>query len=178
MKKNVIMAALVACLSIPAVVAAAPDGTITFNGTISSQTCDVSVNNGSKDAKVTLPNVISSLLASQGQVAGATSFTIDLKNCATSDGKVRAFFQAGSNVDSASGNLKNNGTAAEVQVQLLDADGNVLKAGDESQRAGTANQQTLNDGAATLSYAAQYYATGKAGPGSVATAVEYSVDYF
>lgn len=177
MKAKFIISTLAAVVLLPTVAAAAPDGNINFTGSISSQTCDISVNNGSKDGSVTLPNVVSALLASEGQVAGATAFSIDLKNCATKDGNVRAFFQAGSNVDAVTGNLKNNGTAKLVQVQLLDATGKALKAGNESQRSST-NAQVLKDGAATLNYSAQYFATGKAEAGVVATAVEYSVDYF
>lgn len=176
--KKYIISTLAAVISLPAIAVAAPDGTITFNGSVIGQTCEVSVNNGSKDGTVTLPTVVSSLLAQEGQVAGATSFSIALKDCTPKEGNVRAFFQTGTNVDNASGTLKNNGTARNVHIQLLDVAGNVLKAGDESQRSGSTNSQALANGAATLSYSAQYYATGIATIGTVATSVEYSIDYF
>ncbi|KGT94987.1 hypothetical protein NG99_04900 [Erwinia typographi] len=177
MKSNLIVSAVAATIiSLPAIAAAEPDGTITFNGFISSQTCDVSVN-GSKDGGVTLPNIVSSLLAEEGQVAGNTTFTVNVKDCATKEGKVRAFFQAGTNVDLATGTLKNNGTAKNVHIQILDPKGNPLKVGDESQRSAT-NEETLKDGSAALVYSAQYYVTGKSETGVVATSVEYSIDYF
>lgn len=177
MKSNLIVSAVAATIiSFPAIAAAEPDGTITFNGLISSQTCDVSVNNGSN--AVTLPNIVSSLLAEEGQVAGNTTFTVNVKDCTTKQGNVRAFFQAGTNVDLGTGTLKNNGTAKNVHIQILDPKGNQLKVGDESQRSGATNQEALKEGSAALVYSAQYYATGKAEAGVVATSVEYSIDYF
>ncbi len=179
MKSNLIVSAVAATIiSLPAIAAAEPDGTITFNGFISSQTCDVSVNNGSSDGGVTLPNIASSLLAEKGEVAGNTTFTVDVKDCATKEGNVRAFFEAGTNVDLETGTLKNNGTAKNVHIQILDPGGIPLKVGDESQRSGMTNREPLKDGSASLAYSAQYYATGKAETGVVATSVEYSIDYF
>lgn len=179
MKKNIAISALVIAMSLSAsMVAAASVGTVTFNGNINSNTCAVKINNGTADATVTLPTVSSSVLAAAGQTAGATNFSMDLSGCSTGIGAataVRAYFESGANVNAANGNLKNNGTATNVEVQLLDNAGTVLKAGDNSQRSnpGTA----LTAGAASLVYSAQYVATAAAGAGTVDTSVTYSIDY-
>lgn len=180
MKKNIAISALVIAMSLPAsMVAAASVGTVTFNGSINSNTCAVKINNGTADATVTLPTVSSSVLAAAGQTAGATNFTMDLSGCSTGEGaatQVRAYFESGANVNAANGNLKNSaGTATNVEVQLLNNTGTALKAGDNSQRSNPAT--ALTAGAASLVYAAQYYATGAASAGTVNTSVTYSIDY-
>ncbi|AOI68794.1 fimbrial protein [Burkholderia ubonensis] len=175
MKRKIAFGALFSALALP-MAAHATDGTITFNGAIEAQTCTISVNGGDKDATVQLPTVSASTLAAKGQTAGATNFTIALSECSGKATQVRAFFEAGPNVDGTSGNLNNtNGAATNVQVQLLNADGVALKAGDESQRSYAAT--TLSNGAATMIYGAQYYATGASTAGDVRTSVTYAIDY-
>ncbi|KGS02679.1 fimbrial family protein [Burkholderia sp. ABCPW 111] len=174
MNQKIAFGILSAALALP-MAAHASDGTITFNGAIEAQTCTISVNGGNQDATVQLPTVSASTLSTKGSTAGATNFTIALSECSGDATQVRAFFEAGPNVDATSGNLNNNGSATQVQVQLLNADGVVLQAGDESQRSNAAS--ALTDGAATLVYGAQYYATGAATAGDVQTSVTYSIDY-
>ncbi|MBS3046394.1 fimbrial protein [Enterobacter mori] len=182
MKKKLAISVLAIAMSLPtAMVAAASVGTVTFNGNINSNTCAVAINNGTADATVTLPTVSSSVLGSAGQTAGSTNFTMDLTGCSTGTGAataVRAYFESGANVNASTGNLKNStatGSASNVEVQLLDSAGTVLKAGDNSQRSNPAT--ALTSGAATLVYSAQYYATGAATAGTVNTSVTYSIDY-
>lgn len=174
MNQKIAFAMISAALALP-MAAHASDGTITFNGAIEAQTCTISVNGGNQDATVQLPTVAASTLSTKGNTAGATNFTIALSDCAGKATQVRSFFEAGPNVDAASGNLRNNGAAGNVQVQLLNSDGVVLQAGNESQRSNAAS--ALTDGAATLVYGAQYYATGQATAGDVRTSVTYSIDY-
>lgn len=175
MNKTIIAASLTAAMTFFASTANASDGTITFKGAIDSSTCKVSINGGNKDATVNLPKVSANLLAEKNKVAGSTNFNMILSNCSGTANSVLAFFEAGTNVDSITGNLKNNGTAANVQVQLMDSDGNVLKAGDTSQTAGKTVKLTGGNG--TLTYAAQYFATDKVEAGDVDTSVTYSINY-
>ncbi|MEE4408890.1 MULTISPECIES: fimbrial protein [unclassified Serratia (in: enterobacteria)] len=179
MKMKLIVSLVVLGLS-PAVVMAAPIGTITFTGKLTDSTCDVKVNDSANgNATITLPTLPVSQLAAANATAGNTNFTMKLSNCTPKTGTVRAYFEAGANVDAATGRLKNTALASEaagkVDVQLLDAKDNVLEAGNTSQRSldGTA----LTDGAATLGYQARYFATGKTTAGKLNTSVTYSIDY-
>lgn len=175
MNKKIIAASMTAAMTFFAATANASDGTVTFKGSIDSSTCNVSVNGANKDATVTLPKVSANQLAAKDAVAGSTNFTMTLSNCSGTSNSVQAFFEAGANVDSVSGNLKNNGSATNVQVQLVDADGKVLKAGDASQADGKA--VSLTSGTGVLTYSAQYLATDKVGSGDVDTSVTYSINY-
>ncbi|MGX5011148.1 fimbrial protein [Enterobacter asburiae] len=179
MNKKLALSVLAIAMSLPtAMVAAASVGTVTFKGNINSNTCAVAVNNGTADATVNLPTVSNNLLNASGKTAGATNFTMALTGCstaATAATSVRAYFESGANVNATTGNLKNNGTATNVEVQLLNNAGTALKAGDNSQR--SAAGTSLTSGAATLVYSAQYYATGVATAGTVDTSVTYSIDY-
>ncbi|WP_174848103.1 fimbrial protein [Yersinia artesiana] len=156
---------------------AASNNTITFQGEVTAQTCSVTVNGLDANPMVLLPTVSSGDLNASGKTAGKTTFTLGVSGCATgaSDIDIKTVF-VGNQVTTA-GNLKNTGTAANVELQLLkDAttttgidlnsgvaqDGIVLKAGDTS---------------AEHDFAVQYFATGQAGPGSVIASVQYAVSY-
>lgn len=155
--------------------AEASDGTINFTGQIESQTCTVSLNGGTSTGSVELPTVSSSLLKTPGQTAGNTRFTIDLSDCSAQTGDVFAYFEQGANVN-AEGRLTNTGTAKNVDLQLLDSASKALNAGSTDQTA-SPTTAALNAGAATLTYAAQYYATDAATSGTVASSVTYSINY-
>jgi major type 1 subunit fimbrin (pilin) len=159
--------------------AAASDGTITFAGSVTGTTCTVSVNGGAATNAVQLPSVAAIQLATKGAVSGKTNVVISLSQCQGSATQARAFFEAGPNVDSTTFNLVNRAVsepAGNVQIQLTDVTGAVLKVGDTSQRS-SGNLASIANGAATLTYAAQYYATDAATAGNVNTSVTYSVDY-
>ncbi len=157
----------IAALSSPA---SATDGTITITGTVQASTC--TVNSGGAVA-VLLPSVATTSLAANGATAGLKAFTIGL-TCSAA-GNATAYFEAGPNIDT-SGRLKNNGTAGNVQVQLLNSTSGVIN---------LANGSTLQNnpltpvasGANNLNYFAQYYATGAATAGSVSTSVVYTMQY-
>ncbi|MDB5724126.1 MAG: fimbrial family protein [Novosphingobium sp.] len=156
----------------------ASDGTISFSGSVNNATCTVQVNNSAASATVTLPTVSRSVLASNGQVAGATRFTLNLSGCTTGN-TVSAYFEAGSTVDTVTGNLINGGTASNVQVQLLTGAGAPISVGSSSQATTTGIAMTASPAvtAGILHYAAQYYATGIGTAGSVTTSVTYSLTY-
>jgi major type 1 subunit fimbrin (pilin) len=158
--------------------ACASDGTISFSGSVVNATCDVKVNNTTASATVVLPTVSQTVLATNGEVAGATRFTLNLSGCTT--GKtVNAYFEAGSSVDSATGNLVNAGTASNVQVQLLTNAGTPISVGSSAQATSTGIAMTASPAVTSgvLTYAAQYYATGASTAGSVTTSVTYSLTY-
>lgn len=172
--KNTILAGLIA-VAIAPLMANASDGTITFKGEVTANTCTVKINDGAATNTVTLPTVTSSQLAAAGDTAAPTEVRIGLSECSTAVKSARAFFEAGPNVTAATNNLKNNGTATNVEVQLLTPSNAAIKIGDTSQRSDAA--VALASGSALLKYSAQYYATGASTAGTLDTSVTYSIDY-
>lgn len=156
-------------LSLTAAASHAADGTITINGALTANTC--SINNGSSaDITVSLPTVSASSLQSAVQTAGSTRFSIQLSNCTAS--VAQTYFEAGPNI-SDSGNLRNNGSASNVEVQLLNNQGQVINLQNNS----NSQQMNIVAGGASLDYYAQYYATGQSSAGSVSSSVKYTITY-
>lgn len=153
-------------------------GVVTINGQLTANTCTVSGNGQGNNFTVTLPTLAAAELSAAGSVAGATGFNIALSGCTPATGNVHTFWEYGSNT-LADGNLLNNGTAASVEVQLLDYN-NGQKTIDVSKADGSQNSQSvaISSGSANLQYAAQYASpAGGAGAGSVTTTVTYSMAY-
>ncbi|WP_343583442.1 fimbrial protein [Herbaspirillum sp.] len=182
MKKIIIASAIIATAALGQAAHAA-DGTIYFTGSLVAQTCTIDVNGTVTPAvaTVTLPTVSTGLLATANATTGQTGFIIGLKNCTGPAKSAAAFFESGSTVDLASGNLKTAtgaGAATGVQLQLVDAStGTAIKAGNVSQHTGTTQVALDASGNASLPYAVQYYATGAATAGTVNSSVTYSINY-
>ncbi|PVY77899.1 major type 1 subunit fimbrin (pilin) [Cupriavidus alkaliphilus] len=181
MTNNKLLAALIiAGTAMGAQFAHAADGTITFNGNITAQTCTINGNGtGSHDFTVQLPTVSASTLNGIGKVAGQTPFNIALTECTPDTGNVHTFFEAGPTTDLTTGNLiLNAGGAQNVQIRLLNGGtaNTPIKAG-ATNAAQNSNSVPLTNGAATLSYYAQYYATGAATAGAANSSVMYSIAY-
>jgi major type 1 subunit fimbrin (pilin) len=159
--------------------AAQPNGgTVTINGSLTATTCDVSGNGQGNNFTVTLPTLSTAEFAAAGASGGNTGFNIALSNCTPNTGNVRTFWEYGANT-LADGNLKNNGTAANIEVRLLDFNAG-QKTIDVSKADGAQNSQTvaITGGKASLQYAAQYYTSaGGATAGTVTTTVVYSMSY-
>ncbi|AOI79972.1 MULTISPECIES: fimbrial protein [Burkholderia] len=157
----------------------AADGTITVTGAVGTQTCTIEGNGagGGKDFTVQMPKVSTSALGVGGSTAGRTAFNIGLKNCAPASGKVYTHFEAGTTVNSTTGQLFNaSGTAKNIEITLLNGSDysqiNLGKAQENSIPVDLAN------GSATLPYYAQYVAVGGgASAGTVNTSVMYSIMY-
>lgn len=178
MKIKLLSALLGAAVLMASQTAAASDGTITFNGNITAQTCTINGNgSGSNNFSVTLPTVSTATLASAGQTAGRTPFNIKLSSCTPSSGNVHTYFEPGPTTDASTGNLVlNAGGATNVQLGLLNADFSAIKAGfaDASQNS---KSVAITTGSATLSYYVQYVATGAAGAGAANSSVLYTLAY-
>lgn len=175
MRNSSVLAVVIAAAIAAPLAAHAADGTITFNGEVTAQTCTVATPAGA-DFTVTLPTVASSALSTAGETAGRTGFSIALANCPAGD--VATYFEPGATVDNASGRLINQGSANNVQVQLLGDNGQPIPV----RASGTAqpNSQWVTvagDGSANLDYAAEYYATGASTAGDVTTSVNYTLIY-
>ena len=158
----------------------AVDGTINFNGEITDKTCTISSPQG-KDFTVTLPTVSSSALSAAGQVAGRTPFSISLTQCSAGD--VATYFEPGSTIDISSGRLNNvaaTNAATAVKLQLLGDNSlfiPVVSAGAGATQANSQLVTVASDGSANLNYFVEYYATGAATPGEVASSVKYTIIY-
>jgi major type 1 subunit fimbrin (pilin) len=153
-------------------------GVVTINGALTANTCTVNGNGQGNNFTVTLPTLSAAELSAAGAVAGSTGFNIALTNCTPTTGNVHTFWEYGSNT-LADGNLLNNGTATNVEVQLIDYNGaqqtiDVSKA-DTAQNS---RSVSISGGNASLQYAAQYISpAGGATAGSVTTNVTYSMAY-
>ncbi|HCM62018.1 MAG TPA: type 1 fimbrial protein [Morganella sp. (in: Bacteria)] len=110
---------------------------VEFVGTYIESTCTVSVDGGSKDGKVKLPKVSTSALQRDGDEAGRTRFSIALKDC-PADSTIKLLLKGnGSNVDTRTGNLKNepnNGFAKNVQLRIYKPDDKQMFIDRESDR--------------------------------------------
>ncbi|MFL9878968.1 fimbrial protein [Herbaspirillum rhizosphaerae] len=173
MQKSILKALLTIATLAP-LASFAADGTITFSGSITAQTC--TINGGTPNLAVTLPKISATALAVAGAKAGATPFTIALTGCTPASGNVRAFFEVGANVDTATGRLKNTGTATNVQIGLTNVDGSNIAVGAASGAQGT-TYVPISSGNANLTYMAQYVATGAATSGTVTTSVTYTIEF-
>lgn len=164
----------------------ANDGTISFTGTISASTCDISggdesTPNQGTDFIVTMPNVSTTALSSAGQVAGDTPFYINLSGSQCPNGIVSnvIFERAQStNIDDKTGNLKNHtveGAAKNLQIRVLNHDKKPLNLNLDNN---SHQPMTISENTAQFKYWGQYIATGGATEaGSVLTDVIYSITY-
>ena len=176
MNKTLLSAAMMAGLGIAAVTpqtALAVDGTITFNGTVTASSC--TINSGTGSFAVTLPSVANTTLASSGATAGQTQFNIALTGC-TAAATASTFFEQGANVNPVLGTLTSTGTAANVELQLMNSDGttpiNLLNTSTN-----TTSAAVTSAGGGTLSYYVRYYATGASTAGSVTATEQYTINY-
>lgn len=151
--------------------------TITFNGEVTAQTCQVKVNE-EVDGVVFLPTVSTKELSAAGATAGQTPFTISVSGCKATQADVAiALKLLGRNV-TANGNLGNTATAnaaGNVAVTLGAADGTRIAL------QGLTNVPGLilpaNQTSASMQLTAQYTAEGKVTPGVVTAVAEYTVSY-
>src|SRR3546814_615838 len=101
--------------------ALASDGTITFQGEITANTCTISVDGAAASATVQLPPVSSNALAAADNTSGWTQFDISLTACQGTAATAMAHFESGTYVDNATGRLKNSAAAnpaTNVQIAL------------------------------------------------------------
>ncbi|CAH6636820.1 MULTISPECIES: fimbrial protein [Pseudocitrobacter] len=177
MLKKCYLAMLSGSLLVSANAMALSDNTITFQGEVTDETCSVAINGNQATPVVLLPTVSSSDLAASGDTAGPVTFDIGLTGCTgdtTNATKISTVFVG--NQVTTNGNLGNTGTAANVEVQILDTKGTEINltngftgTGDLTLAAGEKE--------ASATYTAQYYASGKATAGTVESTMQYAVSY-
>lgn len=179
--KKLVLATLIGAGLAVSQVAAAADGTITFNGKLVDTTCTIST--GTKNQTVTLPTLPTTSLTAGGETGGYTPFVITLENCSAATTKARVYFEPrGAQVNLNTGRLINKATgqsvAQNVEIQLLDASNNDTVIDASKAISGQNTQlQTITGTTGDLRYAAQYYATAQTTAGDVTASVQYSVAY-
>ncbi|MBV8872232.1 MAG: type 1 fimbrial protein [Metakosakonia sp.] len=191
MKKILLVASIASAMSLANVANAATGGTITFNGKISDQTCQVVLNAGnggtSANGTVTLRTVPKSSLATINSTAGETDFTLDLTGCnssATAFGVTAYFPDNATNIDTTTSTLKNLETGAtaatNVNLELAYKNGNAVPLGKAISDAGYKYTSVeANKTTATMNYVVRYKNTTStpAGAGLVRGAAIYELAY-
>ena len=106
----------------PVMAFAAASNTITFKGQVSDQTCQVSINGNAANPVVLLPTVSAAQLNAD-TTAGDTPFTIEVSGCTAPASSLAINTAFLANAATPAGNMVNTGTAANVQIQLLESAG-------------------------------------------------------
>lgn len=143
-----------------------PSVALNFTGKYVTQTCR---HTGAVRQSVTLPSIPTAALKKAGDTAGDTAFTINLV-CEGGQEPVAVSFVTFRKID---GRLISSGTAQNVQVQLLKADGTPIAVGDDST---TQMFPMSSTGLMSLSFIARYYATAATTPGSVTAGTWYFIE--
>ncbi len=181
MHKNLLAALIVAGAGLSLNAQAAQTGQIQITGKVVDTTC--SVDAGSGNVQVTLPNVDKSLLQNPGSNTGITPFSVKVSGCTGSSGTgadtVSIAFVPDANVDM-NGNLVNTGGASAVAVQLLDKNQQPINIHNDSYSAQVARGEStdVSGGDVNLNYYARYFsAAGGATAGDVATQANFQLIY-
>lgn len=194
-KRAMIVAGITTAMALP-LSSQASDGTITFTGGVTANTCTVQVNGtGTGDGQVTLPTVsVSALATGTAKTAAAgTFFHIDVSGCvltthdlaaAAAPTSVTVYFEAGPNVNPLTGGLINAVVGSNVEVNLYNASsaGHANIVGTQVMPGTLANSANMIDLKAGISeyFYAGYSTAGAAAPataGLVSTSVTYSLIY-
>ncbi len=195
-KRAMIVAGITTAMALP-VASQASDGTITFTGAVTANTCTVDVNGaGAANATVHLPTVSTAALtnAATKTTAAGTFFNMAVSACTGTPlndfgggapTTVQIYFEAGPNVDEVTGGLINTVTGSNVEVNLYNASaasivGTQIKPGTQTNQPGT---QLMSAGGTQWFYAG-YSTTGTNGlagaaatAGAVTTSITYSLVY-
>jgi major type 1 subunit fimbrin (pilin) len=195
-KRAMIVAGITTAMALP-LTSQASDGTITFTGAVTANTCTVDVNGaGAANATVHLPTVSTAALtnAATKTTAAGTFFNMAVSACTGTPlndfgggapTTVQIYFEAGPNVDEVTGGLINTVTGSNVEVNLYNASaasivGTQIKPGTQTNQPGT---QLMSAGGTQWFYAG-YSTTGTNGlagaaatAGAVTTSITYSLVY-
>lgn len=177
-----ITASLLVVLAAPS--ALANTGTVTINGAVTATTCPTVLINGAVGATVTMPTVSAALLATLGNTAGETPFTIGVSGCTVSGSTKMDIYFTPSSFNAGGRVPKTTGTSTNVDVELLRSDRSTVIAGNlaygsqyTGQTAGT-SAITFAANAATQTFWARYKSTGAVTPGTFVGSFSFTVVYY
>jgi major type 1 subunit fimbrin (pilin) len=193
-KRAIVAAGMATAMALP-LSSVASDGTITFTGAVTANSCTINVNgSASNNATVALPIVDTAALTNASAPltkAAGTFFNIALSACDASHADVASggtavptlvaiYFEAGPNVDQATSGLINAGTS-NVEVNLYKASGATVVGTQITPGRSTNQPANQAIGAAgTQWFYAGYSTAGAAAAataGTVTTSVTYSLVY-
>lgn len=168
---------------------ASATNTITFNGSITDATCDVSVQYKGADAgangsgTIALDEVSKKSLASADSSAGQVPFYIVAKNCSLgtpAKTKIAANFKSPNSDNLGYLNNMTVGGATNVQLRILDSARVAIKINDPNQST-TSPYTVINTdalGETKIPYFVEYYSLlGSATSGGVSSSVNYEMMY-
>jgi major type 1 subunit fimbrin (pilin) len=196
-KRAMVAAGVTTAMALP-LSGVASDGTITFTGAVTASTCTVTVNGNAANATVALPTVSTAALDNTATktTAAGTFFNMAVTACtavadigsgpAHAPTTVQIYYEAGPNVDEATGGLINTVAGSNVEVNLYNASGST-KVGTQIMPGTGTNQPTALSIAASTGVLTQTewfyagYSTAGAAlaatAGAVSTSVTYSLIY-
>ena len=190
--KRAMMAAGIATAMALPLSSQASDGTITFTGAVTANTCTVSVNASGADATVALPTVSVSALtnAATKTTAAGTFFNMAVSACTATHldiggtaapTTVQIYFEAGPNVDEVTGGLINTVSGSNVEVNLYNASAASIVGTQIMPGTPTHQPTTLPVGSGGTQWFYAGYSTagtnGLAGAAAIAGAVNTSITY-
>ncbi len=152
------------------------NGSVQFSGSVVAGTCSIAAGDATKS--VLLPGVPNSVLASQGDEAGAVPFSLTFENCTVGD-VAYAHFSPVTNMANIDGShIKNTGSATNVALALYEQDGTTaidLSQARAGEAVGDSASAPGND--VTLNYVVKYHAKGAATAGTVNGQLLYDIAY-
>jgi major type 1 subunit fimbrin (pilin) len=180
MRKRFLAWAIAASLT--PLAANASNGTLTFGGELTNETCTITA---PANFTVTLPAVPTSSFANLYDKAGETQFSIFITNCTAGVNGANVFFEDGSTVLSFDDTLKNtaaSGAATNVELILRTTDGGAIDLVSDggvqyTQFANNVSSGVGSPKAARLDFRVAYMATGVVTPGIVQSSITYSMVY-
>jgi major type 1 subunit fimbrin (pilin) len=192
-KRAMLAAGIVTTMALP-LTGQASDGTITFTGAVTASTCTLSVNGGGTgNATVALPTVDTSALSGTGvgTAAAGTFFSVALGTCTgiadigsptpAAPTHVTIYFEAGPNVDEATGGLINTVGGSNVEVNLYNASGSTIVGTQIQPGTNTHLPAALPIAGGVTQWFYAGYSTAGAGiaatAGAVSTSITYSLIY-
>jgi P pilus assembly protein, pilin FimA len=158
-------------------------GTITFNGSVSDTTCDVTTNNGSDFTVNLSPITVTDLGTTAGIVTtNNKDFTMSLKNCSAADEgtKTLKITFSSSNLSDDGKYLSNYSTDGAEGVGIaLTSDGSKAVAFDSAFDTGLTSDDVAGTDGVSLTMYANYYNYGGSAvtTGKVVTDATYSFSY-
>ncbi|MDO2949510.1 fimbrial protein [Aeromonas simiae] len=160
-----------------------PGGTITFNGSVTDTTCNITTSNGADFSVQLSPVTVSSVGTDVGLVnEGSKAFTMAVSDCSSTNDEATALkiTFSSSNVSDDEKYLKNySGTATGVGIALT-SDGKTMIPFNTTHDTGLKKTDFANAGETkSLTYYANYYNFGGTDvtAGSVVTAATYTFSY-
>ncbi len=152
--------------------------TVTFQGEVTAQTCQLSLN-GETDGVVLLPTVSTNELPTAGTAAGLTPFTISVTGCTAASTETHIAVKFLGHDVTATGYLGNKAAAnaaSNVSVMLSSEDGtNPIHLNGVTSVPGLVLPP--NQSSASHRFAAQYVAEGAVTAGAVTAVAEYTLSY-